>query len=67
MLHLPESLMNRLNQTDFLVSLYFRRIHFSDYLFYSLLETPNSWLWQDLRQNGEDRIFERVNIMQENN
>ena len=36
-------------------------------LFYSLLETPNSWFLQDLRQNGVGRVFERVNMMQENN
>ena len=36
-------------------------------LFYSLHETPNSCLLQGLRLNGVGRIFERVNIMQENN
>ena len=36
-------------------------------LFYSLLETPNSCFLQDLRQNGVGRVFERVNMMQENN
>ena len=36
-------------------------------LFYRLLETPNSWFLQDLRQNGVGRVFERVNMMQENN
>ena len=36
-------------------------------LFYSLLETPNSCFLPDLRQNGVGRVFERVNIAQENN
>ena len=74
MLHLPDSLMNRLNQiesavfqlcsfTVFRKDLFFRLFS----LFYSLLETPNSWFLQDLRQNGVGRVFERVNMMQENN
>ena len=55
--------------SNFVVSLYFRRIFFFRLfsLFYSLLETPNSWFLQDLRQNGVGRVFERVNMMQENN
>ena len=36
-------------------------------LFYSLLETPSSWFLQHLRQNVVGRVFERVNMMQENN
>ena len=36
-------------------------------LFYGLLEPPNAWFLQDLRQNGVGREFERVNMMQENN
>ena len=36
-------------------------------IIYSLLETSNSWFLQDLRQNGEGRVFERVNVIQENN
>ena len=74
MLHLPDSLMNRLNQTKsavfqlcsftlFLKDPFFRLFS----LFYSLLETPNSWFLQDPRQNGVGRIFEHVNMMQENN
>ena len=63
--------MNRLNQTESVVfqlcisegSFFFRLFN----LFYSLLETPNSSLLQDLRQNGVGRVIERVNIMQENN
>ena len=76
MLHLPDSLMDRLNQTESVVfqlcrftvfqkDPFFRLHAFS--LFYSLLETPDSWLLQDLRQNGMGRVFERVNVMQENN
>ena len=74
MLHLPESLMNRLNQTE---SAVFQLCIFTVFpkdplfrlfsLFYSLLETPKSWFLQDLRQNGVGRVFEHVNIMQENN
>ena len=74
MLHLPDSLMNRLNQTE---STVFQLCSFTVFpkdpffrlfsLFYSLLETPNSWFLQDLRQNGMDRVFERVNMMQESN
>ena len=65
--------MNRLNQTEsavfqlcsfivFLKDPFFRLFS----LFYSLLESPNSWILQDLRQNGMGRVYERVNIMQEN-
>ena len=74
MLHLPDSLMNRLNQTE---SAVFQLCSFTVFpkdpffrlfsLFYSLLKTPNSWFLQDLRQNGVSRVFERVNMMQENN
>ena len=74
MLHLPNSLMNRLNKTE---SAVFQLCYFTVLpkdpffrlfsLFYSLLETPNSWVLHDLRQNGEDRLFERVNMVQENN
>ena len=73
MLQLPESLINRLSQTE---SAVFQLCSFTVFpkdpffklfsLFYSLLETPYLWLLQDPRQNGVD-IFERVNIMQENN
>ena len=35
-------------------------------MFYSLLDTPNSLLSQDPRQNCVGRVFELVNIMQEN-
>ena len=76
MLHLPDSHVNRLNQTESAVfqlcsftvfpkDPFFRLPVFS--LFYSLLETPNSLFLQDLRQNGVGRVFERVNMMQENN
>ena len=74
MLHLPDSLMNRLNQTE---SAVFQLCNFNVFpkdpflrlfsLFYSLLETPNSCFLQHLRQNGVGRVFERVNMMQENN
>ena len=61
--------MNSLNQTEAAVfqlcwftvfpkDTFFRLLS----LFYSLLETPNSWFLQDLRQNGIGRLFERVNI-----
>ena len=70
MLHLPESLMNRLNQTE---SAVFQLCSFTVFrkdpffrlfsLFYSLLETPNSWFLQDLRQNGVGRAYERVNMI----
>ena len=74
MLHFPDSLMNRLNQiqspvfqlcsfTVFPKDPFFRLFS----LFYSLLETSNSWFLQDLRKNGVGRVFERVNMMQENN
>ena len=74
MLHLPDSLMNRLNLTEsavfqiccFIVfpkDPFFRLFS----LFNSLLETPDSWFLQDPRQNGVGRVFERVNMMQENN
>ena len=66
--------MNRLNQSEpavfqlcsftvFSKDLFFRLFS----LFYSLLETPNSWFLQDLRQNVVDRVSEHVNMMQENN
>ena len=74
MLHLPDSLMNRLNQTE---SAVFKLFSFTVFLkdpffrlfslFCSLLETPYSWFLQDLRQNGVGRVFECVNMMQENN
>ena len=74
MLHLPDSLMNSLNQTE---SAVFQLCSFTVFpkdpffrlfsLFYSLLETPNSWFLQDLRQNGVGKVFERVNMIQENN
>ena len=75
MLHLPDSLMNRLNQTESAVlqlcsfTVFPKDPFFSDDLvfFYSLLETPNSWFLQDLRQNGVGRVFERLNMMQKNN
>ena len=66
--------MNRLNQNE---SSVFQLCSFTVFpkdpffrlfsLFYSFLETPNSWFLQDLRQNGVGRVFERVNMMQENN
>ena len=66
--------MNRLNQTE---SAVFHLCSFTVFpkvpffrlfsLFDSLLETPNSWFLQDLRQNSVGRVFERVNIMQESN
>ena len=68
--------MNRLNQTESAVLQLcsftvfpkepFVRLHVFS-LFYSLLETPNSCFLQDLRQNGVGIIFERVNMIQENN
>ena len=65
--HLPESLMNSLNQPEsavfqlcsFTVLLkdpFFRLFS----LFYSLLETHNSWLLQDLRQNG---VVKYLNVL----
>ena len=59
MLHLPDSLMNRLNQTESAVfqldsfpvfpkDPFFRLFR----LFYSLLETPYSRFLQDLSENG---------------
>ena len=74
MLHLPDSLINRLNQTEYAVFqlcsfIVFPKDPFSRLfsLFYSLLETPNSWFLQDLKQNGVGRVFKRVNMIQENN
>ena len=74
MLHLPDSLMNGLNQNESFVFQLCRVTVFPKdpffrlfSLFYHLLETPNSWFLQDLRQNGVGRVFERVNMMQENN
>ena len=74
MLHLPDSLIKRLNQTE---SAVFQLCSFTVFpkdsffrlfnLFNSLLETPNSWFLQDLRQNSVVRVSERVNMMQENN
>ena len=74
MLYLPDSLKNRLNQTE---SAVFQLCSFTVFpkdpffrlfsLFYSRLETPNSWFLQDLRQNVMGKVFERVNMMQENN
>ena len=68
------SLMHRLNQPE---SAVFQLCSFTVFpkdpffrlfsLLYSLLETPNSWFLQDLRQNVVDRVFERVNMIQENN
>ena len=59
MLLLPQSLMNRLNQTK---SAVFQLCSFTVFLrdpflrlfslFYSLLETANSWRLQDPRRNG---------------
>ena len=73
MLHLPDSLVNRINQTE---SAVFQCCSFTVFpkdtffrlfsLFYSLLETPNSLFVQDLRQNSVGRVFESVNMMQEN-
>ena len=66
--------MNRLNQIE---SAVFQLCSFTVFakvpffrlfsLFWSLLETPNSWFLQDLRKNGVGRVFERVNMLQENN
>ena len=74
MLYLPDSLMNRLVKpnllfSNFVESLYFRRIHFSDYLvcFTVILKLLVHGFLQELRQNGVGRVFERVNMMQENN
>ena len=74
MLHLSDSLMNRLNQTESVVFQFCRFTVFPKdpffrlfSLFYSLLEIPNLWFVQDLRQNGVGRVFERVNMMQKNN
>ena len=74
MLHVPNFLMNRLNQTE---SVVFQLCRFAVFpkdsffrlfsLFYCLLETPTSWCLKDLRQNGVGRVFERVNMIQENN
>ena len=74
LLHLPESLMNRFNQT---ASAVFQLCSFTVFpndpflilfsMIYSLLETLNSRLLQDLRQNVVARVFESVNVMQENN
>ena len=74
MLHLPDSLMNRLNQTE---SAVFQLCSFTVFpknpffrlfsLFYSHLETPNSWFLQDLRQNRVGRVYEYVNMMKGNN
>ena len=74
MLPFLEPLMNRFNQTE---SAVFQLCSFTVFpkdpffrlfsLFYSLLQTSNSWLLQNLSQNGVGRVFERVNIMQKNN
>ena len=65
MLHLAKSLLNRLSRTE---SAVFQPYSFTVFskdpffrlfsLFYGLLETPNSWLLQDLRQNGVGRVFD---------